>query len=729
MRAVNVLYSAVIALITMTLCPTFALAQHGCGASSATHEERRFITEHVANLPLSRNANTVAIPVNAIVVRQDNSEGGLSLIELNYTLSVLNYYYQSAGVEFYYSRHPYYINNTDLYNYDERDTDTNGGDSDNQYGIFGGEVNNAINIYFVNTITRQNGLRVAGFAYYPSPLQKSNRLFITSNSIINNKTIPHELGHYFGLMHTHESTENGSSDEYAERVERNGTHFNADVAGDMIADTDADPRYKPSEFDALICSYNGLNKDKFGMAFVPPVSNIMSYFPASCGMDFTKGQYNRIAQGVNTRTNQTAYTLDAAPMAVKTPTQLIARFDSLRNAIKLTWKDNANNEIGYIIERSLNPTSGFRPIIGAVTIYNETAWEDKAIQNNTAYYYRIKATNGGINEYSNVATVRTNIFYCLPNKGTENATITQLQIKSGTNILLENQGYNNVSYSNFCDKLVSLTADKTYRISAIFNKNQYFGVWADLNKDGEFDEVTERLYTNTTATRQISGDFKLPNNVALGAVRLRVRCANSWVQVSACGFDNDSQTHDYTMVVKAAVADVVTLKAAQEGNQIMLNWGNAKVVNSDYFILEYSKNGETYEPLANIVAVVGENHFEHIAPNFGSNYYRLTKANGVTTNKTVLATTMLELQTNDDVSLAPNPASSDTKLSFVAPKDGQAYIDVFDGEGSLMQHHFVKSVEGTNAFMLHVGELETGVYFVRITQEGKQQQTISLMKQ
>jgi hypothetical protein len=730
MRAVNVLCPAVIAMFIILLCPSFVSAQHSCGSYATTHEERQFLLENVVNLPLDRNSSTTAVPINAIIVRQDNSDGAMSIIELNYALSALNYYYKSAGIEFYFSRHPYYINSTDLYNYDERSTDLNGGDSDNQYNAFGGEVNNAINIYFVNTITRANGNRVSGFAYYPSALAKSNRMFVSQNAILNNNTIAHELGHYFGLMHTHESTENGTTDESAEHVERSGAHFNADKAGDMIADTDADPRYRTTEFDEAACSYIGTGKDIFGKSFTPPVGNIMSYFPSRCGMSFTKGQYARIAQGVKTRMAQTSFTLDAAPMMVATPTQLVARLDSVRNSIVLTWKDVATNEIGYIIERSLNPTSGFEVMVGAVTAQNENKFEDKSIRSNTQYYYRIKATNANINAYSNVAALKTQLLYCIPSLGTDNATITRFEIKANEALLLFNQGYNGISYSNFCDKLVSLTAGKTYKFTANFNANQVFAIWADFDQNGEFDTQKEILFSTNASGRQVANEFKLPIGVKPGAYRLRVRCANSSAVLAACGFDNDTQTHDYTMVVKAGVAnETIKLNAIQQAQKIALTWTSTQVVNGDYFILEHSQNGETFDAVGNITATKGELHFEHEAPNFGTNHYRLSKANGIMATKEVVATVLTQFEVADDVTLVPNPATTETKLTFVAPKDGTAYVDVYDSEGSLMQHHFVKTTQGNNNLTLQVSDLETGVYYVRVSQAAKPQQTVAFVKQ
>src|SRR5262249_21642365 len=61
--------------------------------------------------------------------------------------------------------------------------------------------------------------------------------------------------------------------------------------------------------------------------------------------------------------------------------------------VALTWVDNANNETGYVIERSNNPNSGFAPIatLGA----DVTVFVDTSLAPGTNAYYRVKAVNSG----------------------------------------------------------------------------------------------------------------------------------------------------------------------------------------------------------------------------------------------------------------------------------------------------------------------------------------------
>lgn len=75
------------------------------------------------------------------------------------------------------------------------------------------------------------------------------------------------------------------------------------------------------------------------------------------------------------------------------------------NQINLSWNDNASNESGFEIERSLNSTT-WSPL--STTAPNATAYSDIGLSSSTTYYYRARAINGaGASGYSNVSSATT----------------------------------------------------------------------------------------------------------------------------------------------------------------------------------------------------------------------------------------------------------------------------------------------------------------------------------
>jgi hypothetical protein len=142
----------------------------------------------------------------------------------------------------------------------------------------GRDVTNAINIYFVGTIKGSdctpsiNGF-VSDFPALDNP-KSTNAIFIRTvgsdwSSVIIQETIPHEMGHYFNLFHTHQS------------------------GGDSVSDTPYDPADKSCVSNCVWnCTY-----------YNPDVRNLMSYYHG-CRIRFTAGQYQRMEDyGKTYRTN------------------------------------------------------------------------------------------------------------------------------------------------------------------------------------------------------------------------------------------------------------------------------------------------------------------------------------------------------------------------------------------------------------------------------------------
>ena len=102
-------------------------------------------------------------------------------------------------------------------------------------------------------------------------------------------TLAHELGHFFGLHHTH-----GDEKKFQKEL-ANGS--NCLVAGDSLCDTPADPGLQGRVIatDPCNCRYNGNQRDRFDDPYHPLADNIMSYAPDLCLRSFTPGQLNKIS--------------------------------------------------------------------------------------------------------------------------------------------------------------------------------------------------------------------------------------------------------------------------------------------------------------------------------------------------------------------------------------------------------------------------------------------------
>ncbi|QHV99014.1 fibronectin type III domain-containing protein [Spirosoma endbachense] len=365
--------------------------QPQCGTEDLTPQQIRALVQQ-GNLALERKRASGAaftaityVPIRPHILRQSDGSGGFSLANLNQAMAITNSYYLSNGygIQFYFAgTTPDYIDNDALFSsfpYPEGPV------------VDGRDATNAMNQYYVNRFTNST---VGGFAYYPANASYSTRSFIMTGVVgpiedVGNRLIPHELGHNFNLYHTF-GNNNGNATT-TELVTR-GAGANCTTDGDLICDTPADPYNMGGAYltNTTCPQYdpNSTARDANGEPYSPSITNIMSYY-YPCTHDFTPGQYDRMQAGLALRQTHTAYSLDAPPTDAPAPSNLRVSLNG--SLVTLTWQDNATNEMGYFIERSTSPTTGFVPIGGVEP--NATTFTDSRATAPNHYYYRVRPSN------------------------------------------------------------------------------------------------------------------------------------------------------------------------------------------------------------------------------------------------------------------------------------------------------------------------------------------------
>lgn len=134
---------------------------------------------------------------------------------------------------------------------------------------------NYINVYIVNSIVSGN-TPYSGLAAYPNPSDPFNEwVFLSKGANKDRFLLAHELGHVFGLLHTHSPFENGLP-----------TPPDFFVRGDFIDNTPLDPG---TQNCGSVCENpcTSLATDGQTYDYYPLRDNIMSYYPATCGGNFT----------------------------------------------------------------------------------------------------------------------------------------------------------------------------------------------------------------------------------------------------------------------------------------------------------------------------------------------------------------------------------------------------------------------------------------------------------
>lgn len=506
------------------------------------------------------------IPIRFHILRRSNGTDGASVGEMNAALASINREYQESEMQFYLAGSgPNYIDSDTYYDYEYTEEDALANAND---------VNNAVNVYVVGTLNFQAS-SVTGYAYYPSVLASSNRVFVRADRLDDGRTLPHELGHYFNLLHTlHNNT---NPDLSLRELVTRGPGANCTTAGDLLCDTPADP-YGLAGATTSGCSYTGTVEDANGDLYQPALNNIMSYYYL-CGNDFTPGQHDRMKDGLLLRTapnNQ--YTLDFPPSSL-VPTQVIA--NQTDGGVQVTFNDPGNGESGFIVERSESSANAYVPIVGLIP--NVTSYLDATVSPNTLYYYRVRVANGI--QYSAADTAMVELFYCKPSYSSACSPVLIadfLLSKSSTTLISQlDSGCGIKSYSDFSATEVAVEAGQSYNFTARAVPGgsgtffpQHLSIWVDVDRNSIF-ETAELLFQSSSGddmSPTVSGTISIPASAAFGPTRMRVRSRfrDNGLVTDPCSPLQFGEAEDYTLIIQspAPPPTILNLKVFLEGPYI-----------------------------------------------------------------------------------------------------------------------------------------------------------------
>ncbi len=250
--------------------------------------------------------------------------------------------------------------------------------------------------------------------------------YIMISYVSDGNTLPHEMGHYFGLLHTDQGAFAANCQDRERPI--GGRAAGDTDRGDLIDDTDADPfglylanNINPP-FSSSSCAFTGsaIHCDATlpSRTYVPPVNNVMSPWGSGfvalgnicAGLKvFSPHQVARMQSFLLPRLNTAnQYQLqNGVPGVAVGPVVSLSLTDA---SLRITPVDltitvaDVPGKVGYILERATD--AGFSTYIVA----NSTAETGGHVFRhyipvptpNTTWYFRVRATNGIV--YSNVVS-------------------------------------------------------------------------------------------------------------------------------------------------------------------------------------------------------------------------------------------------------------------------------------------------------------------------------------
>jgi len=137
------------------------------------------------------------------------------------------------------------------------------------------------------------------------------------------------------------------------------------------------------------------------------LANVTTYTDSSA-VAGTTYSYKVVAYNAAGKTASNTITVGSTVVGTtpNAPSQLTA-INITVSSITLTWRDNANNEQGFVIERSMNGRTWTKI---ATTTANVRTYIDNGLTRNTTYWYRVQAFNQvGASTYAGPISVTTRL--------------------------------------------------------------------------------------------------------------------------------------------------------------------------------------------------------------------------------------------------------------------------------------------------------------------------------
>ncbi|UPS91906.1 GEVED domain-containing protein [Bizionia sp. M204] len=219
-----------------------------------------------------------------------------------------------------------------------------------------------------------------------------------------------------------------------------------------------------------------------------------------------------------------------------------------------------NTYKSFSIHTACAPTTG-NCVGGFVTGTNTTGSATYTLAAGTYYLVVDNWPSPAYAEYTLVITRNAPpTSYCTPSSTANGYYINNFSTTGGlTNITHNGSGFSAGGYGDFTARSASQIAGSNINFSATHVGGTFeTNIWVDWNSDFSFNNSNENVFNSPGYLATQTGTFTVPAATPAGTYRMRVRSDWSTSDVSPCGFDDRSETHDYLLIIGVPVAPAIT---------------------------------------------------------------------------------------------------------------------------------------------------------------------------
>jgi PKD repeat protein len=264
-----------------------------------------------------------------------------------------------------------------------------------------------------------------------------------------------------------------------------------------------------------------------------------------------------------------------APAVVTTP---VANFSGSPVSVV------AGQSVTFTDQSTNNPTSWSWTFTGGTPATSNVQNPVVTYSTVGTYDVSLTATNSAgsnsITKTGYITVTNSSVTYCV-SKGSNTSREWISSVKLGT---FTNASGSNSGYGNFVSTVIPLVSGNPYSLTLTpgFSSNsrsEYWRVWIDYNKDGDFLDAGELVFSANGLKIAATGTITIPSGLT-GQTRMRVSMKYNSAATSCQQFTN-GEVEDYTVSLTAPLAPVVNLTEGSKPETAAVS--KAKILSLDLY--------------------------------------------------------------------------------------------------------------------------------------------------
>ncbi len=398
----------------------------------------------------------------------------------------------------------------------------------------------------------------------------------------------------------------------------------------------------------------------------------------------------------------------AASTPIVRPENLFAESVLKTNEVKLTWTDRSSNETGFQVYRATN-ISGPYSLVTTVAA-NVFTYTDNSVSANTAYYYRVRAVNGGVQSaYTNIAKVNVAQKIVLVNFNVDAAQNAPSPWNNTAGPSIQGAIFPNLVDQNLINTGFEM------EITHSFNGAGFAGV----NGAGVFpaNVMVSNYWTDAGQLSQ----WKISNLHLKKKYRIGIFGSNANVQNSTANYTINGKTVMLNSYLNNSKVVYLNDISPDENGVIFLDCRTA--LGSPYsfhgaITIEYYDDDEAAPAMGR------PSEEEHP-------YTQVEEVKGDVAGRAV-AVKVEEPVRDNDISVFPNPFTQSIKVQLDTENRSTVVLQLFDMNSRLIHRSAaLNTIPGKNVLSLDIPAgkpLNPGNYVLSVMIDGRLSKTVKLVK-